>query len=37
MEQVVDKNSGTVLFEGPIEQCRDYVINSSNEFAVLKI
>lgn len=35
MKQVIDKNSGFVLFEGTLEQCKDYIIKSSNEFAIL--
>ncbi len=34
--QVFDANSGALLFEGPIRDCREYVIKSNNEFATLR-
>ncbi len=34
--QVIDANSGVLLFEGPIGDCRDYIIKSNNEFATLR-
>lgn len=37
MKQVIDKNSGSILFEGTLEECRDYIIKSSNEFAILEL
>lgn len=35
MKQVIDSNSGTVLFEGTSEQCKEFIIKSNNEFATL--
>lgn len=35
-EEVIDKNSGKVLFSGTIQECSDYVIKSNNEFATLR-
>lgn len=35
-QEVIDKNSGQVLFRGTVEECRDYIIKSSNEFATLR-
>lgn len=34
--QVIDVNSGTLLFEGPVENCREYILKSNNEFATLR-
>lgn len=36
VQEVIDKNSGQVLFRGPVEECRDYIIESKNEFATLR-
>lgn len=36
VQEVIDKNSGHVLFQGTVEECRDYIINSNNEFATLR-
>ena len=33
---VVDKNSGQILFDGTEQECRDYIIKSTNEFATLQ-
>lgn len=35
-EEVIDRNSGKVLFSGTIQECRDYIIKSNNEFATLQ-
>lgn len=35
-EEVIDKNSGKVLFSGTMQECRDYIIKSDNEFATLR-
>lgn len=35
-QEVIDKNSGQVLFQGTAEECRDYIIKSNNEFATLR-
>ena len=35
-EEVIDKNSGKVLFSGTIQEWRDYIIKSNNEFATLR-
>lgn len=35
-EEVIDKNSGKVLFKGTIQECSDYIIKSNNEFATLR-
>ena len=34
--QVIDANSDALLFEGPIKDCREYVLKSNNEFATLR-
>lgn len=36
VQEVIDKNSGQVLFRGTVKECRDYIIKSSNEFATLQ-
>ncbi len=36
IQEVIDKNSGKVLFEGTMQECRDYIIKSKNEFATLR-
>lgn len=36
IQEVIDKNSGQVLFQGTAEECRDYIIKSNNEFATLR-
>lgn len=36
IQEVIDKNSGQVLFQGAVEECRDYIIKSNNEFATLR-
>lgn len=36
IQEVIDKNSGEVLFEGTMQECRDYIIKSNNEFATLR-
>lgn len=36
MRQVIDKNSGQVLFVGPEKECVDFVVASKNEFAELQ-
>lgn len=36
VQEVIDKNSGQVLFQGTAEECRDYIIKSHNEFATLR-
>lgn len=36
VQEVIDKNSGQVLFRGTAEECRDYIIKSKNEFATLR-
>lgn len=36
VQEVIDKNSGQVLFQGIAEECRDYIIKSNNEFATLR-
>ena len=35
-QEVIDKNSGQVLFQGTVEECSDYIIKSNNEFATLR-
>lgn len=35
-QEVIDKNSGEVLFKGTMQECRDYIIKSNNEFATLR-
>lgn len=35
-EEVIDKNSGEVLFSGTMQECSDYIIKSNNEFATLR-
>ena len=34
-EEVIDKNSGIILFSGTMQECSDYIIKSNNEFATL--
>ncbi len=36
VQEVIDKNSGEVLFKGTTQECRDYIIKSNNEFATLQ-
>lgn len=36
VQEVIDKNSGQILFRGTVEECRDYIIKSDNEFATLR-
>lgn len=36
VQEVIDKNSGQVLFQGTVDECRDYIIKSHNEFAILR-
>lgn len=36
IQEVIDKSSGKVLFEGTMQECRDYIIKSNNEFATLR-
>lgn len=36
VQEVIDENSGQVLFQGTVEECRDYIIKSNNEFATLR-
>lgn len=35
-EEVIDKNSGKILFSGTMQECSDYIIKSNNEFATLR-
>ena len=36
MRQVIDKNSGQVLFTGSEKECVDFALVSKNEFAELQ-
>lgn len=36
VQEVIDTNSWQILFQGTIEECRDYIIKSNNEFATLQ-